>query len=114
MIQSDNNYGFVRNPGPNVGKFVCYYPDADGEQSELCVLNRSKKPSEDGERNVCGTRFCRVYEFSEEAYVISKKIVEMYKSKGKTIKDGSYYHYHGMVVDGWERYSEYADDVTNP
>ena len=45
-----------------------------------------------------------IYEFSEEAYERSKAIVEQYESEGKTREDGSYYLYHSMVVDGWERY----------
>jgi len=26
------------------------------------------------------------------------------------MKDGPYYHYHGMVMESWERYSENAYD----
>ena len=108
LITADNHYGSVINPGPDVGKFLCYYPKAFGKQGEACVLNKSGD-----EYSVSYKRFCRVYEFSEEAYEASKKIVEEYKSEGKNINDGSYYHYHGMVVDGWERYSKSVNGETD-
>ena len=55
----------------------------------------------------------RFYEFSEEAYEASKAIVEEYEAEGKTMKDGPYYHYHGMVVESWERYSKSVNGETD-
>ena len=99
VIRSEDNYGFLLNGGPDSGKFVCYYPDSS--KGEMCVLNRSKD-----DYSVSKMHYCRVYEFSEEAYEASKAITTEYEAEGKTVNDGSYYHYHGMVVEAWERYSE--------
>jgi len=60
-------------------------------------------------RAAVNSAFSRFYEFSEEAYEASKAIVEAYEAEGKTMKDGPYYHYRGMVVESWERYSLNAD-----
>ena len=60
-------------------------------------------------RAAVNSALSRFYEFSEEAYEASKAIVDEYEAAGKTMKDGPYYHYHGMVVESWERYSENAN-----
>ena len=104
VITADDHLGFVQDGGPDVGKFVCYYPKTFGGYGEACLLNGSKDV-----RSAKGIHFCRGYEFSEEAYEASKAIVEEYEAEGKTMADGSYYHYHGMVVEAWERYSGNAN-----
>ena len=101
LITGEESFGFVLDGGPNVGEFVCYYPNSYGKSGEKCLLNGSEKGG-----SVAYKRFGLGYEFSEEAYEASKAIVDEYTAEGKTMVDGSYYHYHGMVVDCWERYSD--------
>ena len=49
----------------------------------------------------------RIYEFNAEAYARSCEIVEEYESEGKSREDGTYYLYHSMVKEAWERFEEY-------
>ena len=49
----------------------------------------------------------RIYEFNAEAYARSCEIVEEYESEGKSRVDGTYYLYHSMVKEAWERFEEY-------
>ena len=49
----------------------------------------------------------RIYEFNAEAYARSCEIVEKYESEGKSREDGTYYLYHSMVKEAWERFEEY-------
>ena len=90
------------------GDLYCFYPDLLGEYGEGGILNKRGTILE-GNASIVGKYYGRGYEFSEEAYEASKAIVEAYTAEGKTASDGSYYHYHAMVVEAWERYSGNAN-----
>ena len=90
------------------GDLYCFYPTLFGGYSEGGILNKGETTLE-GNASIVGKYYGRGYEFSEEAYEASKAIVEEYEAEGKTMTDGSYYHYHGMVVEAWERYSGNAN-----
>ena len=78
-----------------------------GNIGEACTLNNySSMKDYYWKKDICNIHFGYAYEFSEEAYEASKAITTEYEAEGKTMNDGSYYHYHGMVVEAWERYSE--------
>ena len=90
------------------GDLYCFYPTLFGGYSEGGILNKGETTLE-GNASIVGKYYGRGYEFSEEAYEASKAIVEAYTAVGKTASDGSYYHYHAMVVEAWERYSGKAN-----
>ena len=88
---------------------LCYLKAYHLTQSELktgngTIINDPNCPLYQKYKDASYSPASRIYEFSEEAYERSKAIVEQYESEGKTREDGSYYLYHAMVVDAWEKY----------
>ena len=113
MLVQGREYIVMLNAKPLIGHFYyklnCFI---DGRESESHYTIDGTEPlgaSMFAGYTVLNSALSRFYEFSEEAYEASKAIVEAYEAEGKTMKDGPYYHYHGMVVESWERYSLNAD-----
>ena len=98
---------FIIHEDARTAPLICYCQDKAGNIGEGCILNNySSMKDYYWENDICNIHFGYAYEFSEEAYEASKAITTEYEAEGKTMNDGSYYHYHGMVVEAWERYSE--------
>ena len=93
----------------NRGEFKCYLTENDAKKDAKTVINKETSPLFRKIRECYFAPWLYIYEYSEEAYLRSKAIVEQYEREGKTREDGSYYLYHAMVVDAWERYGMEKD-----